>query len=87
MAKFPKFFIIWAIRWYQRLLSPDHSWLKKKYPYGYCRYYPSCSQYAKEAVERFGAGKGLWLASLRLLRCHPWAEPSVDLVPPRVPPR
>lgn len=47
-----------------------------------CRYWPSCSQYAVEALETHGAGRGSWLAVRRLLRCHPWAGRSgVDPVP------
>ena len=46
-----------------------------------CRYIPSCSQYAIEAVERHGAIKGGWLAAKRLLRCHPWGGHGFDPVP------
>jgi putative membrane protein insertion efficiency factor len=47
-----------------------------------CRYWPSCSQYALEALEAHGALRGGWLAARRLLRCHPWAARSgVDPVP------
>ena len=46
-----------------------------------CRYWPSCSQYALEAVERHGAGRGAWLAARRLGRCHPWGGHGVDPVP------
>jgi hypothetical protein len=46
-----------------------------------CRFYPSCSQYALEAIEQHGAARGLWLAGKRLLRCHPWHSGGVDLVP------
>ena len=46
-----------------------------------CRYYPSCSHYAAEAVERHGAWRGLGLASRRLLRCHPWGGSGYDPVP------
>lgn len=46
-----------------------------------CRFYPSCSAYAVEAVERHGAGRGLWLAARRLGRCHPLGGHGVDLVP------
>jgi uncharacterized protein len=47
-----------------------------------CRYWPTCSQYALEALQAHGALKGLWLAGRRLLRCHPWAASSgVDPVP------
>jgi putative membrane protein insertion efficiency factor len=46
-----------------------------------CRYYPSCSQYAKEAVLKYGVLRGSWLAAGRLARCHPWHPGGVDLVP------
>ncbi len=46
-----------------------------------CRYYPTCSAYAMQAIQRFGAGKGMLLAAARLLRCHPWAPGGVDEVP------
>lgn len=46
-----------------------------------CRFYPTCSEYALEAVERHGAWKGLWLALRRIGRCHPWHEGGVDPVP------
>jgi len=77
----PKYLLISLIRLYQLFLSPDHSWLKGKYPYGYCRHYPSCSEYSKQAVEKFGFTKGSWLAFKRLLKCHPWAKPKIDLIP------
>ena len=48
-----------------------------------CRYYPSCSQYAQEAVRVHGPLAGTWLALKRLLRCHPWALGGPDFVPPR----
>jgi putative membrane protein insertion efficiency factor len=47
-----------------------------------CRYWPTCSEYALEALETHGALRGTWLAARRLGRCHPWASRSgVDLVP------
>lgn len=48
-----------------------------------CRYWPSCSHYAIEAVETYGAVRGGWLAARRLGRCHPWGGHGVDPVPPR----
>ncbi len=46
-----------------------------------CRYYPSCSSYAEHAILHCGVGKGLWLATKRVLRCHPWASGGYDPIP------
>ena len=63
-----------VIRAYQLALSPL---LGQR-----CRFYPSCSQYALQAVMRFGVLKGGWLALRRLARCHPWHAGGYDPVPP-----
>jgi uncharacterized protein len=47
-----------------------------------CRFHPSCSAYALEALETHGAPRGLWLAIRRLGRCHPWGGGGIDPVPP-----
>jgi putative membrane protein insertion efficiency factor len=44
-----------------------------------CRFYPSCSEYSKDALQKYGLFKGLWLTALRLFRCHPWHPGGVDL--------
>jgi len=67
----PKQFVLTLIRWYQRYYSPDHSPRKVLYPYGYCRFYPTCSEYGYEAVERYGVLKGGWITIWRILRCNP----------------
>jgi len=46
-----------------------------------CRFYPSCSSYALEAVESFGAARGSWLAAKRICKCHPWHPGGFDPVP------
>jgi putative membrane protein insertion efficiency factor len=70
--------VIWL---YQRTLSPDHGPLKALFPGGFCRFYPSCSVYGREAVRRFGVLRGGVLAIKRLLRCNPFSKGGVDLVP------
>ncbi|WP_296002771.1 membrane protein insertion efficiency factor YidD [Rugamonas sp.] len=47
-----------------------------------CRFHPSCSNYALEAIKVHGAARGGWLAARRVCRCHPWNDGGVDLVPP-----
>lgn len=68
------------IRWYQATLSPDHSPRKVLYPYGYCRYYPTCSEYGYEAIDRYGLLKGGLMALWRVLRCNPWSRGGHDPV-------
>jgi uncharacterized protein len=55
-------------------------------PAGTCKYHPSCSQYALDAVRLHGFAKGSLLAGWRLLRCNPWSHGGVDYVKPRVSP-
>ncbi|MCI8535819.1 MAG: membrane protein insertion efficiency factor YidD [Hungatella sp.] len=66
--------LILCIRGYQVFLSP----LKVR---NHCIYTPTCSQYAIEALQKYGVVKGLWLSVRRILRCHPWAEGGYDPVP------
>ena len=50
-----------------------------------CRFYPSCSHYAIEAIESHGALRGSWLSAKRICRCHPWGTAGYDPVPERLP--
>ncbi|MDR3311234.1 MAG: membrane protein insertion efficiency factor YidD [Oscillospiraceae bacterium] len=61
------------IRFYQRRISPGTPPV--------CRFTPTCSQYALEAIEKFGAAKGLYLALRRILKCHPFHKGGYDPVP------
>ena len=72
-APLPKRLLAGLIRAYQRFLSPA---LPPS-----CRFHPSCSQYALEAVTRYGALRGSWLAARRLARCHPFHPGGFDPVP------
>lgn len=65
--------LIMPIRFYQYFISP---WLGHN-----CRFTPTCSAYAIEAIETHGALKGLWLGMRRLGRCHPWGPGGCDPVP------
>jgi uncharacterized protein len=60
------------IKAYQRMISPALG--------SRCKYYPSCSEYAAQAISRFGILRGLVLAGWRLLRCNPWSHGGVDPV-------
>jgi hypothetical protein len=78
IVRIPRWPILGLILAYQKTLSPDHSWLKRYFPHGYCKYYPSCSSYGYQAVDKLGITRGLWLAGWRVLRCNPWSRGGVD---------
>ena len=65
--------LILIIRGYKRFISPVLP--------PACRYLPTCSVYAIEAIERHGTTKGLWLGTKRICRCHPWGGSGYDPVP------
>ncbi len=65
--------LLGALRGYQYLLRPMLG--------ANCRYYPSCSDYARDAIGRHGAVAGSWLAVKRVSRCHPWHDGGYDPVP------
>ena len=71
--------LLGLIRLYQLTLSP---WLGRQ-----CRYEPTCSHYATEALQRFGVRRGVWLAAKRIGRCHPWGRSGYDPVPVGLPAR
>ncbi len=67
--------LISLVKAYKVVLSPI-------LPFNHCRYYPSCSDYAIEAIRKFGSAKGTWLAVKRIGRCHPYSNHGVyDPVP------
>ena len=65
--------ILFLIQFYQKAISP----LKPPA----CRYVPTCSEYARIAVEKYGARRGSWMAVKRILRCHPFHKGGYDPVP------
>jgi uncharacterized protein len=69
--------LIWMLKAYRLLLSP---WLGNA-----CRFEPTCSVYAIQAIAQHGAGAGSWLMLKRVARCHPWCEGGHDPVPEQKP--
>lgn len=70
--------LIKIIETYQKTLSPDHGWLKKINPQGFCKYHPTCSEYTKQAIKTHGSLKGVFLGFWRINRCNPWSLGGVD---------
>ena len=70
MRRIISYLLNFIIMIYQRMISP-------LFP-PTCRYTPTCSEYAKEAINKYGAYKGLYLATKRLLTCHPWGGQGED---------
>jgi len=68
-----KALIVATIRVYQKVISPL---LPRA-----CRFHPSCSEYMRQAVQKFGVARGVWLGLRRLSRCHPWHPGGFDPVP------
>jgi putative membrane protein insertion efficiency factor len=64
--------VIAALSFYKRFLSP--------FVPAACRFRPTCSEYMLEAVEKHGVGRGVWMGTLRLLRCHPFCQGGFDPV-------
>lgn len=64
--------VVYLLCLYKSLVSP---WLPSA-----CRFYPTCSEYMREAVLKYGASRGVWLGLKRLLRCHPFQEGGFDPV-------
>ena len=68
-----KYPLIWLLKGYRFAISPLYGQV--------CRYHPTCSAYALQAVETHGAIRGVYLAARRVLRCHPWSDGGYDPVP------
>lgn len=75
----PRSIFIGLLWLYQRILSPDHSfWAKAIHLNGYCKYYPTCSEYTKRALKKYGLFRGMLKGVGRVLRCNPWSEGGID---------
>lgn len=70
--------ILFLIRLYQKTFSPDTGWSSLKHPYGFCRHYPTCSNYSYEAIEKYGIIKGVFLSIKRIIKCNPLSKGGYD---------
>jgi len=77
---YPRFIAIKIIKLYQKTFSFDHGFFRFMYPYGYCRFKPTCSEYAIGAIEKYGFIRGGIKAIWRILRCNPWNKGGWDPV-------
>lgn len=71
----------WTLSAFARGLIKGYQWFVSPVLPGSCRFYPTCSSYALEAIDTHGPVKGAWLALKRIGRCHPWNDGGVDPVP------
>ena len=74
----PRHVAVTIIRFYQKTLSFDHGPMKSLYPFGFCRFNPSCSEYSIQAIEKYGIFKGGLKACWRILRCNPFNKGGND---------
>lgn len=76
----PRYFAIVLIKFYQKTLSFDHGFFKHLFPYGFCRFKPTCSEYAIASIAKYGLIRGGLKAFWRILRCNPWNKGGYDPV-------
>ena len=74
-----KSILLTLIHFYKTVFSPDKGLFRRRLPT--CVFYPTCSNYAEEAIQKYGAIKGSFLSFKRILRCHPWQKEHMDPVP------
>lgn len=79
LVSLPKRIVMMAIRTYQLTISPDHGVLRVFFRYGYCRFFPTCSEYSYQAIKKNGVIIGCFKTLWRILRCNPWSKGGVDV--------
>ena len=80
LSYYSRFFVLKLIKLYQKTLSFDHGLMKVFFPHGYCKYYPTCSEYGYQSIEKKGILKGGIMTIWRILRCNPFSKGGHDPV-------
>jgi uncharacterized protein len=75
----PRLPFLLLIRAYQKTISPDHGLYRFLFPHGYCKFFPSCSEYGYQIIKKRGLIIGLPKTLWRILRCNPWSKGGIDL--------
>lgn len=78
LLRLPRIPVLWLIKLYQKTFSPDHGVFKVLFPYGYCKFKPSCSDYTYKSVEKYGVLIGLPKGIFRVARCNPCSKGGID---------
>ncbi len=78
LAEIIRWPVLMLIKLYQKTLSPDHGLLKGLFPYGYCKFQPSCSEYGYQAIKKYGLMRGGIKSIWRICRCNPWSAGGED---------
>ncbi|MBI5152777.1 membrane protein insertion efficiency factor YidD [Candidatus Peregrinibacteria bacterium] len=74
-----KYTLLFVIRIYQKTISPDHGVFRGLLRnFGFCRFEPTCSEYAYQAIKKYGIARGLIKGCWRVLRCNPWGRGGID---------
>lgn len=76
LVRWPFVGMVWC---YQKTFSPDHGFVKYLFPHGYCKFYPSCSEYTRQSIQEQGVVKGIIKGVWRIMRCNPWSKGGIDL--------
>ena len=68
-----------VIKIYQLTISPDHGLFRARFPHGYCKFYPTCSEYGSQVIKKRGIVVGGFLTLWRIIRCNPFSKGGIDL--------
>lgn len=79
MSKIIRKIAVLPIILYQKTMSPDHGPIRIYFKHGYCRFYPTCSEYSKQAILKYGIIRGGLKGIYRVLRCNPWNKGGIDM--------